>query len=61
MCFQIDGKSAQTAKCVKSRIMTKVIDYVIYIDTFEHKCVVLKGMLQFTCLKDNINNIGIDQ
>ena len=35
MCFQIDGKSAQEAKCVKSKIMTNVIDYVLSIDTFE--------------------------
>ena len=27
MCFQNDGKTAQTANCIKSRIMTKVIDY----------------------------------
>ena len=26
ICFQIDGKTSQEAKCVKSRIITKVID-----------------------------------
>ena len=46
MCFQIDGKSAETAKCVKSSIMTKVIDCVLSIDIFEQKRVVLKGFLQ---------------
>ena len=46
VCFKIDGKSAQVAKCVKSRIMTKVIDCVISIDIFEQQCVLLKGMLQ---------------
>ena len=46
MCFQIDGKYSQTAKCIKSRIMTKVIDFFLLVDTFEQKCVVLKGMLQ---------------
>ena len=35
MCFQIDGKPTQATKCVKSKIMTKVIDCVIFIDTFE--------------------------
>ena len=35
MCFHNDGKTAQAAKCVKSRIMTKVIDSVLLINTFE--------------------------
>ena len=39
--------------------MTKVIDYVISIDTFEQKCVVLKGMLQSPRLKDHVHTIGI--
>ena len=29
MCFHIDGKSVQAPKCVKSRIMTRVIDLVL--------------------------------
>ena len=41
--------------------MTKVIDYVLSIDTFKHQCVVLKGMLQSTQLKDPVQTIGIDQ
>ena len=45
-CFQIDGKSAHTENCVKSRILTKVIDCVLSIDKFEQKCVAIKGMLQ---------------
>ena len=32
MCFHIDGKSSQTENCVKSRIITKVIDYVLSIE-----------------------------
>ena len=35
MCFQNDDKTAQAAKCIKSIIKTKVIDYVILIDTYE--------------------------
>ena len=46
MCFQKDGKTAQDARCIKSSIMTKVIDYVLSIDTFEQKCVVLKNVFQ---------------
>ena len=41
--------------------MTKVIDYVLSIDTFEQQCVVLKGMLQSPRLKYHVQTIGIDQ
>ena len=41
--------------------MTKVIDSVIYIDTFEKQCVVLKGMLQSPRLEYHMNTIGIGQ
>ena len=61
MCFQKDGKTSQAARCIKSRIMTKVIDYVLSIDTFEQQCVVLKGMLQSPRLKYHVQTIGIDQ
>ena len=60
MCFQNDGKSAQDAKCIKSRIMTKVIDYILLINTFEQQCVVLQGMLHSPRLKDHTNTIGVD-
>ena len=46
MCFHNDGKTAQAAKCIKFRIMAKVIDYVLSIDTFEQKCIMLKYVLQ---------------
>ena len=46
MCFQKDGKTAQAARCIKSRIMTKVIDSVLSIDTFEQQFFVLKSMLK---------------
>ena len=61
MCFKIDGKYQHAVKCVKSRIITKVIDFIILIDTFEKKCVVLKGMLQLTRLKYHMKTIGIGQ
>ena len=61
MCFQIDGKSAQESKCVKSRIMNKVIDCVIQIYIYGQQCVVLKGKSQSPRLKDYMKNIGIDQ
>ena len=41
-----EGESEQVARCIKSRITTKVIDFVLSINTFEKKCVVFRGMLQ---------------
>ena len=61
MCFQIGGKLAQAAKCVKSSIITKVIDFVISIDKFEQKCVVLKVTLQSPRLKYHMKTIVVDQ
>ena len=46
MCFQKYGKTALASRCIKLRIMTKVIYSVILIDTFEQQYVVLKGTLQ---------------
>ena len=46
MCFMKEGKSNQASRCIKSRIMTKVIDFFLSIDKFEQQCVVIKGMLQ---------------
>ena len=59
MCFMKEGKSDQAARCIKSKIMTKVIDSVLSIDTFEQQCVVLKGMLKLTRLTDHVQTIGI--
>ena len=61
MCFQNDGKTALAARCIKSRMATKVINSVILIDTFEQQCVVIKGMLKPLCLKYHVKTIGIDQ
>ena len=55
-----EGKTDQAARCIKSRIITKVIDYVLSNDTFEQQCVMLKGMLQSLWLKYHVQNIGID-
>ena len=59
--FQNDGKTSQAARCIKSRIITNVIDYVLSIGTFEQQWVVLKGMLKSPLLKDHVQTIGIDQ
>ena len=60
MCFIKEGKYDQAARCIKSRIMTKVIDSVLSIDTFEQQCVVLKVMLQSLRLKYHVQTIGIE-
>ena len=54
-----EGKSNQAASCIKSRIMTKVIDYDLSIDSFEQKIAVLKGTLQSPRLKYHVQTIGI--
>ena len=41
--------------------MTKVIDYVLSIYTFEKEYFLLKGMLQSLRLKYHVQTIGIDQ
>ena len=61
MCYQINGKSVQASKCVKSRIITKVIYYVLFIDTSEQHCSVIKFMVKSLCLKYHMKTIGIDQ
>ena len=61
MCFQNDGKTFHAATCIKSIIITKLIDYVLSIDTFEQQYVVFKGILQSTRFKDQWQTIGIDQ
>ena len=40
--------------------MTKVIDYILSIDTLEQEHVLLKGMLQLPRLKYHVQTIGID-
>ena len=59
--FHINGKSSHAARCVKSRIINKFIDYIFSVDTFGKKCVVIKGMLQSPHLEDHMKTIGIDQ
>ena len=41
--------------------MNKYIDSILYIDTFEQQCVVIKVMLQSPRHEDHMETIGIDQ
>ena len=61
MCFQNDVKTDQATRCIKPRIITKVIDSILSVDTFEQQCVMIKGMLQSLQLKDHAQTIGIYQ
>ena len=60
-CFQVDNKSPHAAQCVKSRVLNKVIDSIISINSFEQQCFVIKCMLQSSRLEDHMKTIGIDQ
>ena len=57
----MDNKSHHAAQCVKSRVLNKGIDYILSINTFEQKCVVLKCMFQSSRLEYHMKTIGIDQ
>ena len=59
MCFLKEGKSDQAFRCMKSRIITEVIDYVLSIDIFEQQWVVLKDMLQSPRLEDYVQTIVV--
>ena len=61
MCFHNDIKTTQSTKCIKSMVITKVVDSVLSIVTFEQKHFVLKGVLQSPHLKCHVKNIGINQ
>ena len=61
LCFQVDSKSTHAAQCVKSRVLNKAIDSIVYIDTFEQQCVVIKHMLQSSRLEDHLKTIGIER
>ena len=59
--FQTDGKTVREAQCTKSRELNKVIDSILDIEEFEHKCVIIKGLLHSEKLKQHIVTIGVDQ
>ena len=61
LCFQVDNKPPHADRCVKSRVLKKVIDSILSINTFEQQCVVIKCLLQSSHLEDHMKTIGIDQ
>ena len=46
LCFRVNIKPPHAAQCIKSKVLNKAIGYILYIDTFEQQCVVIKIMLQ---------------
>ena len=59
--FQVDNKSPHASHFVKSRVLKKVIDYILSINTFEQQCLVIKCLVQSSRLEDLMKTIGIDQ
>ena len=57
----MDNKSPHAAQCVKSRVLNKAIESILYINKSEQQCVVIKCMLQSSRLEDHMKTIGIDQ
>ena len=55
-----EGKSDQSARSIKSKIMTKVIGSILSIYAFEQQCVVLKFMFQSPRLKYHVHTIAIN-
>ena len=53
------GETAHAEQCSKSRALTKVIDLIIDIESFENKCVIIKGLLQSDRLKQHMVAIGL--
>ena len=61
LCFQIKSKYPHAAQCVKSHILSKTIDYILSIETFEQKCAMIKCMSQLSRLEDHMKTMGIEQ
>ena len=61
LCFHINKKYFHATQCVKSRILNKPIDSILYINSFSQEYVVIKCMLQSPRLEDNMKTIAIDQ
>ena len=61
ICFHIGGKYVHAAQCAKSQALTKFIGSILDIESFEQKCVIMKGLLQLDWIKQRMATIGIDQ
>ena len=59
--FQNDVRTSRSAQCNKSRALTNVVDTIIYIESFERKCVIIKGAFQPEQLKKYMVTIVVDR
>ena len=57
----MDGETSHAVRCSKSCALTKVIDLILEIESFEQKCVVIKGLLHSDRLKQHMVTIGTYQ
>ena len=57
----MDGKPAHAAQCSKTHALTKFIDLIIEIESFEKQCAPISSMSCSYQLKQYMVNIGIDQ
>ena len=46
LCFQMGGETAHYEQCLNSHALTKVIHLIIDMESFENKCVIIKGLLK---------------
>ena len=60
-CFHINRRSSHADQCVKSMILNKAIDSILFIDTSDKQFVVIKGMIQSPCIEDHMMTIGVYQ
>ena len=53
-------ETAHAAQCSNSCVLTKVIYFILDVESFEQHCVILKGLLQLDQIKQHMVTIGID-
>ena len=56
----MDWETAHAVQCSKSRTLTKVIDLIFEIESFEQQSVIIKGLLQSDRLEQDMVTIGIN-
>ena len=59
--FLIDRETSHDAQCSKARALTKVVDLILEIESFQQIFVILKGLLNSDRIKQHMITIGIYQ
>ena len=47
ICFQTEGKTVWAAQCAKSRSLTKVMETIFEIDSFEQQYIIINVLIQY--------------